>query len=160
MLICTRGISAQPPEHVFPSLHHSSLPLSASSLRETKKKRECSSHSDREQRKTWPRLSPLQRPDWTSAAERAVLPCGWRGRRILRALPWTQSRLSSPVKADLRHRLRAAVMTHLWLNERKPQRLLLVLATLANDERTNECGTMGNRSERVLSMAWLCSLRL
>lgn len=125
-----------------------------------KKKRESSSHSDREQRKTWPGLSPLQRPDWTSAAERAVLPCGWRGRRILRALPWTQSRLSSPVKADLRRRLRAAVMTHLWPSERKPQRLLLVLATLANDERTNECGMMGNRSERVLSVAWLWSLRL
>lgn len=120
-------------EHVSPSLYHSSLPLSASSLRKTKKA--CSSHSDREQRKTWPGLSPLRRPDWTSPAKRALLPCGWRGRQILRALLWTQSHLSSPVKADFHRRLGVAVMTHLWLNERKPQRLLFISATLANDER-------------------------
>lgn len=112
-------------EHVPPSLHHSSP-------RKTKK--ECSSHSDREQRKTWPGLSPLRRSDWTSPAVRALLPCGRRGRQILRALLWTQSHLSSPVKADLHRRLRAAVVTHLWLNERKPQRLLFASAALANDE--------------------------
>lgn len=132
-------------EHVSPSLYHSSLPLSASSLRKTKK--ECSSHSDREQRKTWPGLSPLRRPDWTSPAERALLPCGWRGRQTLRALLWTQSHLSSPVKEDLHRRLRAAVMTRLWLNERKPQQLLFVSGTLANDERLNECRLTGNYSE-------------
>lgn len=96
-----------------------------------------------------------------ASAERALLPCGWRGRQILRAFPWTQSHLSSPVKADLRRRLRAAVMTHLWLNERKPQRLLLVLATLANEERRNECGTMGNYSEKPAktSVNGLCFIR-
>lgn len=135
------------PEHVSPSLHPSSLPLSASSLQKTKKKKERSSHSDREQRKTWPGLSPLRRPDWTSPAERALLPCGWRGRQILRALLWTQSHLSSPVKADLHRSLRAAVMTHLWLNERKPQRLLFDSATLANDERVNERRLTGNDSQ-------------
>lgn len=132
-------------EHAFPSCYHSSLPLFASSLRKTKK--ECSSHSDREQRKTWPGLSPLQRPDWTRPTKRALLPCGWQGRQILRVLLWTQSHLSSPVKADLHHILRAAVMTHLWLNEGKPQRHLFISATLANDERLNECRLTGNYSE-------------
>lgn len=125
-------------EHVSPSLRHFSLTLSGS-LRKTKK--ECSSHSDREQRKTWPGLSPLQRPDWPSPAARALLPCGWRGRQIRRALLWTQSHLSSPVKADLHHGLGAAAMTHLWLNERKPQRLLFISATPA---RLIECGRGGN----------------
>lgn len=37
------------------------------------------------------------------------------GRQIRRALLWTQSHLSSPVKADLHRGLGAAVMTHLWL---------------------------------------------
>lgn len=131
-------------ERVSPSLRHFSLTLSGFSLRKTKK--ECSSHSDREQRKTWPGLSPLRRPDWPSPAARALLPCGWRGRRIRRALLWTQSHLSSPVKADLHRGLGAAVMTHLWLNEGKPQWLLFIWATPVKDMRLFECGARGNYS--------------
>ena len=90
-----------------PSLCHSvslSLSLSISTLFSQENKN-CSSHSDREQRKTWP--GPVTfGASWLVEAHRVSFVAVWTARQaVLWALPWTQSYLSSPVRADLHRRL-------------------------------------------------------
>lgn len=74
------------------------------SLRKTKNR---SSHSDREQRKTWPRPVTFG-ASWLVEAHCVSFVAVWTLRQaVLWALPWTQSHLSNPVRADLHRRLRA-----------------------------------------------------
>lgn len=88
-----------------PSLCHSSLPPSPFfSLRKTKTR---SSHSDREQRKTWPGPVTFEASSLVEACCVSFVAVWTARQAVLWALPWTQSYLSSPVRADLHRRLRA-----------------------------------------------------
>lgn len=110
---------------VIEMLSHSLVILSIHLQFSLSKTKTRSSHSDREQRKTWP--GPVTfGASWLVEARCVSFVAVWTARQAaLWALPWTQSYLSSPVRADLYRRLKADSLWFLWhilwLDERTSQ---------------------------------------
>lgn len=123
---------------ISPSLSHSISRLFS------QENKNCSSHSDREQRKTWP--GPVTfGASWLVEAQCVSFVAVWTARQaVLWALPWTQSYLSSPVRADLNRRLKAVCffptpVTHFVAGWRETSVLRFILTSVWQGQQMCWC---------------------